>query len=412
MLRRADRRTRRQRLTAGLLGLSAGAVSVAVTASLLGSLGSQPDERPTPNRTTTVEGALPPGTITAPADAIPEGRLVLQTNSGIEVVAQGDDESVSIGDGAIFAYDTSPDTGDILAATYVTPNNYTREDQLLTIYPSTGERTVLVRAGPKEDLGPAVWSPDGQRVAYRLTVLAVDPAMQHPGENTVEQTICVVDVATRTPQCFPDLGTVDGFDWSPDGRRIAIDGVGADLPLRFLDVETGVVSDFASPLDPDLVAALGGEPPGSLVDVAWSPSGMYVATQAHLFAPAIFDSDGRFVMLGHRTQEFSEIFAWSPTQDLLVYANGRPPYAITHVYLLDPATGQDRLLFSTGEGEHAPIITDAAWSPSGRWLAVAVVERTPYLPMSVHIIDVSGGGPTSIVDVGASDRDVLVGWGP
>jgi len=79
---------------------------------------------------------------------------------------------------------------------------------------------------------------------------------------------------------------------------------------------------------------------------------------------------------------------------------------------LDPATGEDRLLFSSGEGEHAPIITDAAWSPSGRWLAVAVVKRTPYLPMSVHIIDVSGGGPTPIVDLGASDADALVGWGP
>jgi hypothetical protein len=29
-------------------------------------------------------------------------------------------------------------------------------------------------------------------------------------------------------------------------------------------------------------------------------------------------------------------------------------------------------------------------APSGQWLAVAVVERTIYLPMSVHIIDMTG----------------------
>jgi len=289
----------------GLLGLSAGAVSIAVTASLLASLGSQPDARPTPNRGTTTGGAVPPGTVTAPADAVPEGRLVLQLNSGIEVLAHREDRSVSLGGDAIVGYGVSSDASNVLAGTYVTePTNYTREDELLTIDPSTGERTVLVRAGPKEDFGPAVWSPDGQRVAYRLTILPVDPAKQRP-EGTAEQTVCIVEIAATTPRCFPDLGTVDSFDWSPDGRRIAVDGVGADLPLRLLDVETGAVSDFASPLDPDLVAALGGEPPGSLVEVDWSPSGTYVATQAHLIAAAIFDSAGRFVMLGHETQEFS-----------------------------------------------------------------------------------------------------------
>jgi WD40 repeat protein len=191
-----------------------------------------------------------------------------------------------------------------------------------------------------------------------------------------------------------------------------VDGVGGDSPLRLLDVETGAVSDFASPLDPNLVAALGGDPPLSFVDVDWSPSGRFVATQAHLVAAAIFDSESRFVTIGHRTEEFADVLAWSPTGDLLAYAIGRPPYAITDLYVLDPASGEDRLLFSTGQGEAAPIIVDVAWSPSGRWLAVAVVERTIYLPMSVHIIDMTGEDPSSTVDLGASEAEVLVGWGP
>ena len=375
--------------------------------------GSTAKEGASPEKTTPwAKGEVSSGTVTASGDAVPEGRLVLQLNPGIEVLAQGDGRSLSLGGDAIVAYDVSPDTSNVLAATYVTePTNYTREDQLLAIDPWTGERTVLVRAGPKEDLGPAVWSPDGQRVAYRLTVLPVDPALERP-EGTVEQTVCVADAVTTTSQCFPDLGTVDGFDWSPDGRRIAVDGVGADLPLRLLDVETGAVSDFASPLDPNLVVALGGEPPLSFVDVDWSASGKFVATQAHLVAVAIFDSESRFVMIGRRTEEFADVLAWSPTEDLLAYAVGRPPYAINDLYVLDPASGEDRLLYSTGKGEAAPIIVDVAWSPSGRWLAVAVVERTIYLPLSVHIIDMTREDPSSTIDLGASEAEVLVGWGP
>ena len=345
--------------------------------------------------------------------AVPEGRLVVQVNSGIEVLGHGESRSVSPGGERIIAYDLAPDGSRVLAASYVTePTHYTREDQLLTIDTVSGERTPLVRASPTEDLGPAMWSPDGSEVAYRLSTLSVDPATEHPGEPTA-QTICVVDVVTLGSRCSPDLGTVDGFSWSPDGQRLVVDGVGGDLPLRILDLSTGQVSDFASPHDPQLVAALGGQPPDSFVFAEWSPSGRYVATLAHLRAEAIFDADGRFVMLGHETTEFSEVIAWSPAQDLLAYAIGRPPYAITDLYALDPTTGEDRMLFSTGRGEHAPIVFDLAWSPSGRWLAVAVVERTLYLEKSLLIIDVTGEVPKSVIKLAAADGgEVLVGWGP
>jgi Tol biopolymer transport system component len=345
--------------------------------------------------------------------AVPEGRLVVQLNSGIEVLGHEESRSISLKDERIVAYDVSPDGTKILAASYVTePTHYTREDQLLTIDTLSGERTTLVRASPTEDLGPALWSPDGGEVAYRLSTLSVDPATEHPGEPTA-QTICVVDVVTQESRCSPDLGTVDGFSWSPDGQRLVVDGVGGDLPLRVLNLSTGQVSDLASPNDTELVEALGGQSPDSFVFAEWSPSGRYVATQAHLRAEAIFDADGRFVMLGHETTEFSEVIAWSPTRDLLAYAIGRPPYSITDLYALDPTTGEDRMLFSTGRGEHAPIVSDLAWSPSGRWLAVAIVERTLYLEKSVVIIDVTGEVPNSVIELAAADEgEVLIGWGP
>ncbi len=214
-----------------------------------------------------------------PSSAVPEGRLVVQLNSGIEVLSQGESRTVPVGGERIVAYDLSPDGSKVLAASYVTePTHYTRKDKLLTIDTSSGERTTLVRASPTEDLGPAIWSPDSGEVAYRLSTLAVDPATEHPGEPTA-QTICVVDVITLESRCSPDLGTVDGFSWSPDGQRLVVDGVGGDLPLRVLNLSTGQVSDLASPNDPELVDALGGQPPDSFVFAKWSPSGKYVATR-------------------------------------------------------------------------------------------------------------------------------------
>lgn len=71
------------------------------------------------------------------------------------------------------------------------------------------------------------------------------------------------------------------------------------------------------------------------------------------------------------------------------------------------------MLFSTGRGEHAPNVSDLAWSPSGRWLALAILERTLYLEKSVVIIDVAGGVPNSVIELAAADGgEVLIGWGP
>jgi Tol biopolymer transport system component len=349
----------------------------------------------------------------APEVTVPEGQLVIQLSSGIEILGPGSTRGLSLGGEPIYAYGVSPDGSRIVAASYVTePTHFTRQDQLLSIDTLSGQRTVLVRAGSTEDLGPAVWSPDSGEVAYRVSTLTADPALEHPGEPTAQR-ICVVAVSTRDSACSSDLGTVDGFSWSPDGLRIVVDGVGADLPLRVLDLETGAVSDLASPRDSDLVRALGGHLPDSFVFAEWSPSGGYVATQAQRHAEAIFDSDGRFVMLGHETMEFSEVVSWAPTEDRLAYAIGRPPYAITDVYVLDPSTGEDRQIFSTGNGEHAGIVSDLAWSPSGRWIAIIVTERTLYLDQSVHIVDVTGEDKDLVLELtGADGSDVLLGWVP
>ena len=60
--------------------------------------GRTPEQGTSPEKTTPAEnGEVSSGTITASGEAVPEGRLVLQLNSGIEVLAQGDGRSLSLG---------------------------------------------------------------------------------------------------------------------------------------------------------------------------------------------------------------------------------------------------------------------------------------------------------------------------
>jgi hypothetical protein len=52
-------------------------------------------------------------------------------------------------------------------------------------------------------------------------------------------------------------------------------------------------------------------------------------------------------------------------------------------------------------------------SPSGRSLAVATVERSLFLPKSLHIIDATGEAPDSVLELPDADgNNVLIDWDP
>ncbi len=338
------------------------------------------------------------------AVGLPEGQLYLRTDGGAGVLRVGDGQLATLGARGL-AYDVSTD-GRLLVA---------QGDALVSVSPETGQRMVLFEAEPSDELQAlARWAPGGMSAAF--SVGAHDPS--------VRSTMCVAEFPPDEPRCFPEAGRVYTFDWAPDGRAIVLAGPPSE-PVRAVDPATGAISEVVpqqglSPVNTALREAGLGEAM-QLVDPTWSPSGRYLAALANLersrfaYVPVVLTREGDVVALGRPSTEFPEPLSWSPVSDVLAYTWGMGPYHIRDLRLLDPATGEDRLLFSLDDGgaspsidEPIPTITDVAWAPSGRWLAVTTWEGTERL----LIVDVEGEEQPRRIEGTWEVPGPILGWTP
>ena len=391
---RLRRRHRNRRLGAATLGL---ALTASLTVGLWTVVG--PGRVPGPHPASHEFAA---GTTILPDIAfLPEGALLLQTASGPEVLHQGESQSDSLGRG-LRPLDLSRDGSKVLAEA---------EDQLVSVTLETGERVVLAQAPEGEVFGgSAKWSPDGAMVAY--TVGASDPA--------AKSTVCVLAMPSMSTRCFPDVGHVYSFDWSPDEVGLLVAGPPAE-PLHLVDTTRGRISTLvaqegSTPIN-GAIAERGWGEAIQLVNPIWSPSGQYLAALANLqgselaYVPVVFTPAGEPVAFGRPSTEFPEPISWSPAQDLLAYTQGKAPYRITEARILDPASGDDRVLVSSSSSD-ASIVTDLVWSPSGRWLAVALSQSDGGDgSLGLRIIDATSPERSAQTDIDTGGvSEPLVAW--
>jgi dipeptidyl aminopeptidase/acylaminoacyl peptidase len=408
--RRFARRSRRRTLGTTLVGAAMGVFSVVAAVSLVGALGDRepsPEDRPVPRTGIPTDppggvNEVPPKPHAAPAsEGLPEGTLVIQKGPGVAILRAGSDHVERVA-GSLFAWDVSPDGSLILAS-----------DRALVAIDRNGERKVLFEAGESDHLqADPVWSPDGSMIAYSI-------GSQDPADRS---TPCVLVLSTDESECFPDVGRVFTLDWSPDGRSIVAAGPSSQ-PLYRIDVVTGEVSAMVgqqgdTPINRELEVR-GWGPSMQLVGPTWSPSGRYLAALANMdqgpysYVPVIFTSDGTVVAFGRPSTDFPGAFAWSPVEDLLAYTQGGPAYRITEVYVLDPDTGKERHLV-TSDGKEYPHVTDLAWSPSGRWLALTLWwADLGYLQEAQRIIEATSGEAVEEFEIDTGEvLSPLVDWAP
>ena len=104
-----------------------------------------------------------------------------------------------------------------------------------------------------------------------------------------------------------------------------------------------------------------------------------------------------------------------PAADELAYTRGEAPNRIAEAYLLDPATGEDRALVSGEDTDTFFVLTDMAWAPSGRWLAVAGWTDRAEGRFQTAFRVLPPADPSSFrrfpIDTGEVSN-FLAGWGP
>jgi hypothetical protein len=393
--RRRRRLLRRGRLGAGLVGVGVAIVAIGATLVAIGPLDRTPIRQPT----------IAP----RPGGPVPEGKLLLEDSGFGEVLVHGSDRHPNLGRG--IASDLSPDGNSALVAGEVRqPTGVSQITRLWVEDIWTHQERLLAEAGPEEDLGPiSRWSHDGTRVAFRLTVWAVDPSKEHPGPTPLIESVCivipVVDAIAR--QCFSDLGRVYSLDWSPDGGKLVVGGPGREA-VQIVDTTTGDVSVVLPPGGSssvrDALAAAGHGRPVQFVDPIWAPSGRYLAAMASVvggdsvYVPVVFTAAGEFVAMGQSSTE-SITQAWSSVADVLAYTRAKAPYTTTGIFLLDTATRRSRLLLDTERRRSE--VTSLAWSPSGRWLAA-----NELLSATILILDVDRGSNPAELEQGGE----VVAW--
>jgi Tol biopolymer transport system component len=397
--RRFARRSRRRTVGTTLVGVALGAMSVAAALSLVGPLG---------------EGQPPPsdrsGSQTVvPEQGLPEGRLVIQQGTQVAVLRAGSDRPEQVA-GDLWAYDLSPDGSWILGV----------KGRALVAIDATGRHRVLFTApeGDSIQVEPR-WSPDGSMIAYSL-------GSQDPADRS---TLCVLafttgeGVASPTGEstCFPEAGRVYTLDWAPDSHTIVAAGPPSQ-PVYKVDVAIGEVSAIVdqegdTPTNRELEAR-GWGTSRQLVGPTWSASGRYLAALANMeggpysYIPVVFTPAGDVVGLGRPSTEFPRSIEWSPVEDVLAYTQGEAPYRITEVFLLDPTTGTERRLV-TSSGEQYPHVTDMMWSPTGRWLALALWwAEDGYPQQALRIVDTANPDTTREFEINTEDvTSPLVNWG-
>ncbi len=192
------------------------------------------------------------------------------------------------------------------------------------------------------------WSPDGGSIAFVTQDAKTkgmkererqDGDLEMVGEDHRMSHLWVIDVESKKArQLTKGAYTVGGFDWSPDGKRVAFDHqINADLgadstsDISVVTVAEGAVHDLVTQPGPDS-------------GPAWSPDGTHIAFEtamgerwyyyANTVIASVPASGGTIEPLTRDFDEDCGLIDWGP-EEIYFSANAR---TAAHLYRVDPAT--------------------------------------------------------------------------
>ncbi|MDQ3982579.1 MAG: hypothetical protein M3271_07870, partial [Actinomycetota bacterium] len=321
--------------------------------------------------------------LSPPGDRPPEGRLLVQLGSRVEVIDAVTGRTVVAR--GVQGHDFSPG-GTSVVGTVEEPLpelGVSVHTELVVTEVARDWRETVFRAGPRATIGDPSPSPDGTRVAFTLA------AWEAGRHRFGEERLCTVELRSKETRCFEGLGALYSFDWSPAGDELLVGGPG-DQPVYVVDAATEESRVLLPPGGTESVreglASLDGygDRAAQFALPQWSPDGRFVAAAGSVapggWVPVVVDREGALVALGEPNPHGSQAIAWSPAENVLAHTTGHdgigPPGVTFGVHVLDVATGDTRLLHSTN-GSARPAIAGLEWSPSGRWIALDLATAIP-----------------------------------
>jgi dipeptidyl aminopeptidase/acylaminoacyl peptidase len=269
--------------------------------------------------------------------------------------------------------DLSPDGEFVVYSVTVTERDSDARQSDLWRVRYDGRERVQLTATPAHDESQPRWSPDGRAIAFLSDRGGEDAATQlwllpaHGGE------------ATRLTD-FPE--GVEDYDWSPDGRRLAIIARDPERPAGAAKPKT---------------------PPPIVIDRYWfkdDTDGYRDRRRRHLY---VFDIASRKAELLTNGDHDEFLPAWSPdgTQIAYVAKRGGDPdrHFNTDLYVIEPRAGavERQLTRFPGADLDPDWLTRPAWSPDGRRIAYLQGGEDRwiyYSPYQLAVIDVATGAAT------------------
>jgi len=232
-----------------------------------------------------------------------------------------------------------------------------------------GDRRPLTRTDDADEWQP-VFSPDGKRIAF----------LSDRGDEDAETQVWVMPADAGEAERLTDFpGGVVDFDWSPDGRHLAV-----------------IANDPERPVDEEEPP----QPPPIVIDryqFKEDVIGLLTDRRQHLY---LFEIEGRKATQLTRGQHDEYLPAWSPDGRRIAYVTKRGPDPDRHInwdiYVIEPREGADERQVTRFVGADLDPYweTHPAWSPDGKrigFLQSGEDKWIYYKPWELAVVDVESG---------------------